>query len=236
MALAARGDLVHEEARAVPRRPTARASERMGRAVSAAARGGARRAGRPPAGRTCSSSCLQPDAQRAVLPALRDPCAHISAARGRRGSDGAQLLDALREGRSYLSLDFVGDPRGFACWAEGDSAQVLMGEAVNDPGPWTIRVETPARAELRLIHDGARVSATVASRLEHRVDHPARASCRGSWGLQGRSVAVGWGPRPALDRFEPDLSAPCAGRGRGRTSGRVVRLRVMGVPADRLAR
>jgi hypothetical protein len=89
---------------------------------------------------------------------------------GDAGSDGAQLLDALREGRSYLSLDFVGDPRGFACWAEGDSAQVLMGEAVNDPGPWTIRVETPARAELRLIHDGARESATVASRLEHRVE------------------------------------------------------------------
>jgi hypothetical protein len=45
-----------------------------------------------------------------------------------------------------------------------------MGEAVNDPGPWTIRVETPARAELRLIHDGALVSATVATRLEHRVE------------------------------------------------------------------
>jgi hypothetical protein len=81
------------------------------------------------------------------------------------GVDRTLLLDALREGRSYLALDFVGDPRGFEVWAEnGDRAE--MGERANGE-EWTLRVRTSARAELRLVRDGKLVRREFSKSLDH---------------------------------------------------------------------
>jgi hypothetical protein len=80
-------------------------------------------------------------------------------------ADRALLLDALREGRSYLALDFVGDPRGFEFWAEsGDRAEI--GECASGDG-WTLRVRAPAAAELRLVRDGRVIRSDVGDALEH---------------------------------------------------------------------
>jgi hypothetical protein len=80
-------------------------------------------------------------------------------------ADRGQLLEALREGRSYLSLDFVGDPRGFEFWAEG-GGRAEMGEAASGDG-WMLRARTPASAECRLLRDGAVVCTGTGTALEH---------------------------------------------------------------------
>jgi hypothetical protein len=66
--------------------------------------------------------------------------------------DQAQVLDALRDGRSYIAVDHLAPPAGFAFWADGEG----------------VHARVPRPASLRLLRDGAEVAGadSVAS-LEH---------------------------------------------------------------------
>jgi hypothetical protein len=76
-----------------------------------------------------------------------------------RDLETGALLDALRRGRTYVSFDFLGDPRGF--WMSY-GPQGATGEAVaivGDDAPFrpdsVLEVRAPADAWIRVIRDGA---------------------------------------------------------------------------------
>jgi hypothetical protein len=69
--------------------------------------------------------------------------------------DRALVFDALREGRSYIAVDRLAPPAGFAFWADGDRVHARL----------------PRPAELRLLRDGAEVERLdAAAELDHAAD------------------------------------------------------------------
>ncbi|MBN1528052.1 MAG: CehA/McbA family metallohydrolase [Thermoleophilaceae bacterium] len=82
--------------------------------------------------------------------------------------DRAQVYAALRDGRCYLAMDSLGPPRGFSFEADG----LAMGAEAPAAGR-TFRVRAPARAELRLLRDGAPVAtAGDSTELAHEDSEP----------------------------------------------------------------
>jgi hypothetical protein len=70
--------------------------------------------------------------------------------------DQAQVLDALREGRSYLAVDHLARSAGFAFFEDGG----------------VLRTRVPRPAELRLLRNGDEVARAVGAELDHAVDEP----------------------------------------------------------------
>ena len=81
--------------------------------------------------------------------------------------DRRQVFDALRGGRCYIAVDAIAPAKGFRFWAEGDGDRVEMGGEA-PAGGWTLRVELPAEAELRVLRDGEQIG----SRPEQRAEEP----------------------------------------------------------------
>jgi PHP domain len=81
-------------------------------------------------------------------------------------ADRDQLHDALRAGRCYLALDALGDPRGFAFWAERDEEAIALGEEASGGG-WMLRVRLPGPAAIRILRDGEPIAARVAAGIDH---------------------------------------------------------------------
>jgi hypothetical protein len=70
--------------------------------------------------------------------------------------DRALVYDALREGRSYIAVDHLAAPAGFAYWDDDGS----------------LRVRLPRPADVRLVCDGREVARTSGAELDHGVDRP----------------------------------------------------------------
>jgi hypothetical protein len=81
--------------------------------------------------------------------------------------DRDQVLDALREGRCYMSVDSLGPPWGFVFGAGG----IPMGAEADFEGQ-TLRATAPRPAHLRLIKDGSEIASREGSELEHRATEP----------------------------------------------------------------
>jgi PHP domain-containing protein len=84
--------------------------------------------------------------------------------------DREQVHAALREGRSYIAVDHLAPPAGFAFWADPDGAHVRL----------------PRPAELRLLRDGEEVARTGGAELDHPVDAP------GSYRVEVRLAGRVW--------------------------------------------
>lgn len=83
--------------------------------------------------------------------------------------DRALVYEGLREGRCYIAVDAIAPARGFAFWADGPGGTVPMGgEAA--AGDWTLHVQTPRAAHIRLVRDGAPVAETDGSELYHVIE------------------------------------------------------------------
>jgi hypothetical protein len=92
--------------------------------------------------------------------------------------DQAQVYDALREGRSYIAVDHLAPPAGFAFWGDGDG----------------IHARLPRPAELRLLRNGQEVARVAGAEL----DHPAET---GSYRVEARLDGRVWilsNPLPGL--------------------------------------
>ncbi len=85
---------------------------------------------------------------------------------GDGATDLAATYEALREGRSYLSVDGIADGRGFRFWAESDDSVAMMGTEHPANG-WTLRVSTPRQGRIRLLRDGIEVASADGAALEH---------------------------------------------------------------------
>jgi hypothetical protein len=85
--------------------------------------------------------------------------------------DRAQVLAALRDGRSYIAVDHLAPPAGFAFFDDGG----------------TIRARLPRPAEVRLLRDGSEVARVAGAELDHDA-----ASVRGSYRLEARLGGRVW--------------------------------------------
>src|SRR5207244_5632365 len=88
--------------------------------------------------------------------------------------DREQVYAALREGRSYMSLDSLAPARGFAFWAEEGR----------------VRTRLPRPARLRLYRDGAVVHEERAAELDRAPDAPG--SYRVEASLQVHGIDQTW--------------------------------------------
>ena len=86
--------------------------------------------------------------------------------------DADRLVDAIRRGRCFMALDLEADARGFRFEAERDGERLWMGEQHLWQGPTTLRVHSPVRAQLVVLHDGRRACVAETSALEHRAEGP----------------------------------------------------------------
>ena len=85
-------------------------------------------------------------------------------------ADRAAVFGALEAGHAYIAVDSLAPARGFRFWAEGDD-RVGMGDEA-PAGEWTMRVEVPLAARLRLLRDGKQVASGGGRSLEHRAEGP----------------------------------------------------------------
>jgi len=70
---------------------------------------------------------------------------------GELDHDRAQVYDALRQGRSYIAVDHLAPPAGFAFWEEDG----------------TVHARVPRPADLRLIRDGKEAVRVTGAELDH---------------------------------------------------------------------
>jgi hypothetical protein len=77
--------------------------------------------------------------------------------------DRAHVYEALRRGRCYIAVDAVAPAKGFRFWAENGEERVEMGDEA-PPGRWTLRVELPRDARLRVFRDGAEIDSMKAGK------------------------------------------------------------------------
>ena len=69
--------------------------------------------------------------------------------------DERSVRDALRKGRAFVAHDWIFDSTGFQLLAERNGKVVAtMGETVKASGDLMLRADLPARARVRLLHNG----------------------------------------------------------------------------------
>jgi hypothetical protein len=73
---------------------------------------------------------------------------------GEAPEDTARLLEALRNGHSYVSLDLWNDPRGFSFEIFDERQGATCGETFRRQGPALLEVKLPAEGRIRLVRDG----------------------------------------------------------------------------------
>lgn len=81
--------------------------------------------------------------------------------------DSAQVYAALRAGRCYMSVESLGQPRGFSFGTDGAQMGAELPFARQ-----TLIATAPRPATLRLIRDGERIEEREASQLEHKAQEP----------------------------------------------------------------
>lgn len=101
------------------------------------------------------------------------------------GVDEPAILEALREGRSFLARPWIGSARGFRFWAESGDGLLDMGAEGPLSAQWTLHARSPAAARLRLLHGGVPVAEAVGRSLEHPVAEP------GAYRIEARRAVRG---------------------------------------------
>jgi hypothetical protein len=111
---------------------------------------------------------------RQVLPyeeAFRTICTHVLADDLTGGpEDVDRIVTALSRGRAFIAMDLWADARGFRFEAETADGPLGVGDEAPWRGPTTLRVRSPAAAELKLLQDGKLVTAVEGTNLEFRAD------------------------------------------------------------------
>lgn len=91
-----------------------------------------------------------------------------------RDADARSILEALREGRSFVANRNTGDARGFEFHGTRGRRRILTGSLVELGGRESMRlsVRTPARARLRILRDGEPIEELLGTELGVRISTP----------------------------------------------------------------
>jgi hypothetical protein len=82
-------------------------------------------------------------------------------------NDRRLVYQALREGRSFIAYDAIGEATGFSFLARSGAYVCGMGEDVRPTGEVTLEVSSPLPAELHLLRGGQLVARTRGKSLHH---------------------------------------------------------------------
>ena len=83
-----------------------------------------------------------------------------------------QIYNALKSGHCFVSNDLVAAPRGFIFTGENGSTQAIMGDTLPLQGEAVLRVNSPHKANIRLIKDGQLLKELKGKTLEWRTTEP----------------------------------------------------------------
>lgn len=87
--------------------------------------------------------------------------------------DRSAILNALKQGQSYVSLDLWNDPKGFQFDIVDAHQRVRMGGEITRKGPTLVEAKLPASGRIRLIRNGRTIREEYShSHLERDVDLP----------------------------------------------------------------
>jgi hypothetical protein len=86
--------------------------------------------------------------------------------------DKALIYDALRAGRTWVGYDLPASTSGFRFRARSLMKDALMGAELVRTGATVFEVETPQRADIRLIRDGEPIVRSRGRRLKHTTAQP----------------------------------------------------------------
>ncbi len=100
--------------------------------------------------------------------AFRNTVTHILA----REFTPEALARSLREGRAYVSHDWLCDPRGFAFLAVNSLGVYEMGDTIPMAGSTRLVVRAPAAARWRIFRDGALVHEAAADTISWQAPEP----------------------------------------------------------------
>lgn len=77
-----------------------------------------------------------------------------TAPQGESTADRQLILDALRQGHSYIGYDLPLSTRGFRFSAQNKEGLAWMGDEISASGGVTLQIRLPAKTECRLLQDG----------------------------------------------------------------------------------
>lgn len=97
-----------------------------------------------------------------------------------------QVYDAIRDCRMFISNMRWGMADRFEFYAESDDGRATCGQDLPSAENCTIRAKLPARATVRLIHNGKKVFETLTDRLEYEISQP------GIYRLEAYKGKRGW--------------------------------------------
>jgi hypothetical protein len=88
------------------------------------------------------------------------------------GLDQGAIVDALRRGRCYLSVDVEREATGFSFTARAGADVAVMGESVALSPDLVLAARTPAAGTIELLRDGRPIARSEGDRLLHAVRDP----------------------------------------------------------------
>lgn len=91
---------------------------------------------------------------------------------GDAAQDAQLVYQALEKGRAFVAYDGLAPARGFTFTAEHDGATYTMGDAFVAHHAVRFRARAPARARLRLIHNGSCIAQARGTELIHHSHTP----------------------------------------------------------------
>jgi len=86
--------------------------------------------------------------------------------------DKALIYDALREGRTWVGYDLPASTSGFRFQARSVASDALVGEEMVRTGATVFEVETPQRADIRLLCNGKPIVRSRGRTLQHTTARP----------------------------------------------------------------
>ena len=73
---------------------------------------------------------------------------------GNYQTDRKAIIDAFRNGNSYIGYDLPASTKGFRFYAQGNQKNAIMGEEIELVSSITFQIRLPEAVECRLIHNG----------------------------------------------------------------------------------
>jgi len=89
--------------------------------------------------------------------------------RGKAGEDMDTLLNALKNGRVYVAMEYFRDAKGFSVSLSDVNSEVTMGDAFSLNGEALLEVKSPETATIRIIQDGNLFAETMDSGITCRI-------------------------------------------------------------------